>query len=301
VNKGEVHRSPDSDAGAAPRDRISLEQTPPPLPASDPNEETVASQKHVDESEPFALISDIHGNLDALQTVLGDIDRRGIRRIFCLGDIIGYGPNPCECLDLVMERCEWSLMGNHDFAVLYEPTSFNASAEASCFWTREQLENDPDAGKRRKRWEYLGNLSIRRMFAGSLCVHASPRRPINEYIFPDDVITMPSKMNQIFDRFERRCFCGHTHVTGVFTDEPDFYPPADLDGSYTFNDHEKCIVNPGSVGQPRDRDPRASYAIIADGRVEFVRIEYDIPAVIEKFRKIPQLVEFLGQRLLEGK
>ena len=80
---------------------------------------------------PTAIISDIHGNLDALEVVLADIDSRGVKRIYCLGDIIGYGPNPCECLDVVMERCEWSLMGNHDFAVLYEPTAFNASAETS--------------------------------------------------------------------------------------------------------------------------------------------------------------------------
>ncbi len=88
---------------------------------------------------PQAVISDIHGDLKALKAVLADIDRRQIDRILCLGDIVGYGPNPCECLDLVGQRCVWSLMGNHDFAVLYEPTSFNATAEVSAFWTRRQL------------------------------------------------------------------------------------------------------------------------------------------------------------------
>lgn len=247
-----------------------------------------------------ALISDIHANLEALTTVLADIRGRGIEEIYCLGDIIGYGPDPCACLDLVMENCVWSLMGNHDFAVLYEPTMFNASAEAASYWTRRQLELEPDDARRRSRWEYLGNLSVRRMLGPALCVHASPRRPINEYIFPDDVITMPTKMAQIFDRFEQRCYVGHTHHTGVFTDEPDFYPPADLGKSYKFNT-EKCIVNPGSVGQPRDRDPRASYAILTDEEVSFVRVEYDIQAVIEKVRKIDQLNDFLGTRLLEGR
>ena len=76
-----------------------------------------------------ALISDIHSNLPALETVLADIDRRGVDRIVCLGDIVGYGPDPIECVDLVAARCEWSLMGNHDFGVLYEPTNFNSAAE----------------------------------------------------------------------------------------------------------------------------------------------------------------------------
>lgn len=250
---------------------------------------------------PTAIISDIHGNLEALTTVLNDIQARGVEDIVCLGDIVGYGPNPRECLDLVIQRCRWSLMGNHDFAVLYEPTSFNASAEASAFWTRRQLETEPDHSLRRRRWEYLGGLRIRNKTPRTTWVHASPRRPINEYIFPDDVITAPSKMTQIFDRIELRCFVGHTHVTGVFTNEPDFYSPADLGGAYEFNDREKCIVNPGSVGQPRDRDPRASYALLDDDHVEFIRIEYNIPAVVDKVRAIPELNDFLGLRLLEGR
>jgi len=248
-----------------------------------------------------AIISDIHANLDALTVVLEDIDRRGIKQIICLGDIVGYGPNPCECLDLVIDRCDWSLMGNHDFAVLYEPTSFNASAEASTFWTREQFEKEKDPKLARKRWEYLGNLKIRQKSNRTLWVHASPRRPINEYIFPDDVVTAPTKMSQIFDRIEGRCFVGHTHVAGVFTDEPDFYPPADLGGVYTISEKEKCIVNPGSVGQPRDRDPRAAYVVMDDSKVEFVRLEYDIPAVVAKVKQIPELSDFLGMRLLEGR
>ena len=250
---------------------------------------------------PIALISDIHGNLEALRLVLDDIKERGVERSVCLGDIIGYGPNPCECLDLIMDHCEWALMGNHDFAALYEPTSFNMPAESAAYWTRNQFEIEPDADIRRRRWEYLGNLLIRKDFDGVLCVHASPRKPINEYIFPDDVVTARSKMEQIFELIKLRCFTGHTHVTGVFTDEPDFYPPGELGGAYRFEEGEKCIVNPGSVGQPRDRDPRASYAIVHDDRVEFVRLAYDIEAVIDKVKAIPELNDFLGTRLLEGR
>ena len=249
----------------------------------------------------IAIISDIHANLDALQVVLADIENRQIEKIHCLGDIIGYGPDPCACLDLVMERCDWSLMGNHDFAVLYEPTAFNTSAEASAFWTRRQLELEPDPKQRRRRWEYLGDLHIREQDHRSVWVHASPRRPINEYIFPDDIITATTKIMQIFDRIEHRCFVGHTHISGVFTDEPDFYPPADVNQRYVFQNGEKCIINPGSVGQPRDRDPRASYAILNEDSLEFIRLEYDIQAVISKVRKIPELNDFLGLRLLEGR
>ncbi len=250
---------------------------------------------------PSAIISDIHANLEALNVVLADIDARGIEEIFCLGDIVGYGPDPARCLDIVMERCKWALMGNHDFAVLYEPTGFNASAEAGAYWTRAQLEEEAESEPLRRRWQFLGKLRIRERHNGALWVHASPRRPINEYIFPDDVITSPSKITQIFERIERCCFVGHTHVTGVFTDEPDFYPPSDLDGVYKINPHEKCIINPGSVGQPRDRDPRASYAILDGERVEFVRLAYDVQAVVDKIKAIPELSDFLGQRLLEGR
>lgn len=248
-----------------------------------------------------AIISDIHGNIDALQVVLADIDQRGVDRIVCLGDIIGYGPDPLACLDAVMERCDFAMMGNHDFAVLYEPTSFNTTAEAAAFWTRKQFEEEPDPDKRRERYEYLGNLLVRKWEEGTLYVHASPRRPINEYIFPDDVVSAPNKMTSIFDRFTERCFVGHTHVTGVFTDEPDFYPPGDLGGVYKWGTDDKVIVNPGSVGQPRDRDPRASYAIMDDEQVEFVRLEYNVQAVVEKVKAIPDLSDFLGQRLVEGR
>jgi diadenosine tetraphosphatase ApaH/serine/threonine PP2A family protein phosphatase len=251
---------------------------------------------------PIALISDIHGNLEALTTVLADIDARGITTIVCLGDIIGYGPNPRECLDLVMERCAWALLGNHDFAVLFEPTNFNAGAESAAFWTRRQFELEPDHAKRVRRWNFLGSLNIRQTFGeGFMCVHGSPRRPINEYIFADDVTSAPTKMNQIFDRVERACFVGHTHVQGVFTNEPDFYGPAELDMNYRFHAREKLVINVGSVGQPRDRDPRSGYAILHGDRVEFVRLAYDINAVVRKVEAITDLNDFFGQRLIDGR
>ena len=256
---------------------------------------------------PTAIISDVHANAEALKVVLADIDRRGLKRILCLGDIIGYGPDPLDCVDLVMKRCEWSLMGNHDFSVLYEPTNFNPGAEAAAYWTRAQFDSEPDAAKRAARYEFLGQLRVRVVEKTPetniplLAVHGSPRRPINEYIFPDDCHTAPDKVTTIFERVERLCIVGHTHVPGVFTDEPDFNPPTELtDSSYKFCD-EKAIINVGSVGQPRDLDPRACYVVLHPDRVEFIRLEYDIAATANKIKAIPELSDWLGDRLFEGR
>lgn len=255
-----------------------------------------------------AIISDIHGNAEALTAVLADIDARRVQRIVCLGDIIGYGPDPLLCTDLVRARCQWALMGNHDFGALYEPTNFNQAAEAAAFWTREQFDNEPDDALRRERYDFLGRLRVRVVETLAdgrtpvLAVHGSPRRPINEYIFPDDVRTAPDKLTTIFERVPKLCFVGHTHVPGVFTDEPDFYPPSELtDSSYKFMDEEKAIINVGSVGQPRDLDPRASYVILHHDRVQFVRVPYDVESCAAKIRAIATLPDWLADRLLEGR
>ncbi|MAE61412.1 MAG: phosphoesterase, partial [Planctomycetaceae bacterium] len=178
---------------------------------------------------------------------------------------------------------------------------FQTAAETASFWTRRHLELETDPDARNQRWQFLGGLKIRQDFHGILCVHGSPRRPINEYIFADDVVTAPSKMQQIFQRFDHLCLVGHTHTQGVFTDEPDFYAPDELNYTYKFREREKAVINVGSVGQPRDRDPRAAYGILYDDRVEFVRLEYDIAAVIKKIDRITELSEFFGHRLLEGR
>jgi predicted phosphodiesterase len=249
----------------------------------------------------IAVISDIHSNLEALRTVLDHIDAQKADRIICLGDILGYGPSPVECVDLVAERCEWSLMGNHDFGVVYEPTNFNLAAEQAAYWSRDQFELDADRERTARRWDFLSRLRVRVTFDSFLCVHGTPRRPINEYLFPEDAMNSPVKMQQIFDLVDRYCLVGHTHVPGVFTDEPDFYPPDDIDGVYKLREGEKAIINPGSVGQPRDLDPRASYAMLDDGCVRFFRLEYDIDAVVSKIRAIPELLAWLGDRLYEGR
>jgi diadenosine tetraphosphatase ApaH/serine/threonine PP2A family protein phosphatase len=248
----------------------------------------------------FAIVSDIHGNLEAFTAVLGEIERRDIQHIVCLGDIVGYGPNPMECLDLVINKCRASIMGNHDFAVFYEPFNFNSGAEQACYWTRQCFENDPDIDRRAARWKFLGNLPVRIKTPEFVGVHASPRRPINEYIFPDDIYTNPGKFVSIFERFEKLCFVGHTHVPGVFLEGPDFYSPDELDYKFELTD-EKAIINVGSVGQPRDRDPRSSFVVVSETAVEFVRLPYDVETTVKKVEAIPDLDDFLGTRLLDGR
>ena len=256
----------------------------------------------------IAVISDIHSNVEALKAVLDDIAARGAECVVCLGDVIGYGPQPRECLDLVMEKASASLMGNHDYAVLYEPNNFNMGAEAACFWTRRQLETEPDRARRDARWSFLGSLPVKQVLSGEsvgmgelVFVHGSPRRPINEYIFADDVYNNPNKLHGLFDRFNHLCFVGHTHVPGVFLDAPDFYSPDELDGVYEVDPAHKALINVGSVGQPRDRDARASYALIEPSLVRFVRVPYDIDATMEKVLAVGELDDYLGIRLKEGR
>jgi hypothetical protein len=107
------------------------------------------------------VISDVHANASALRAVLADIDARGVKRIICLGDTVGYGPDPLECVDLVRQRCAWSLMGNPDYGVLYEPTNFNPAAEIAAFWTREMFDLEPDEARRTERYKFLNQLKVR--------------------------------------------------------------------------------------------------------------------------------------------
>ena len=249
----------------------------------------------------FAIISDIHSNLAALRTVLEDIKNRGVEEIFCLGDIIGYGPDPKECLDLIIENNIVSIMGNHDHAVFYEPTNFNTGAERASYWSRQELEDESDRKKRNQRWAFLGRLPVRLEMDKILMVHASPRRPVTEYIFPDDIYTNQAKIAALFERVEHLCFVGHTHVPGVFLEDPDFYGLEELDNSYSISDQERAIINVGSVGQPRDQDPRACYVIVSEEKVDFIRIEYDVEETVEKIFANAYLDNFEGDRLRTGR
>ena len=261
-------------------------------------------------------VGDIHGRLDLLDGLIDRMteDYRGLGRqdppvLVMLGDYVDRGAQSSAVIDRLIAlkgqaaegRFEFrALMGNHDFAVLFEPFNFNPGAEQACFWTRQQFETDPDPKRRAERWKFIGNLPVRIRTNEFVATHASPRRPINEYIFPDDIYTNPGKFHSIFEKFDRLCFVGHTHVPGVFLEGPDFYSPDELEYRFEFSD-EKAIINVGSVGQPRDKDPRASFVIVNDNVIEFVRLEYDVETTVRKVHAIAELDNFLGDRLLDGR
>jgi predicted phosphodiesterase len=246
-----------------------------------------------------AIISDIHSNLEGLEAVLADIDQQGITEIYCLGDIIGYGPNPRECIDLVM-RCNVCILGNHDQGALFDPEGFNAGAERAIFWTREQLETPVgEHADRVRRWNFLGELPRNRRENGYLFVHGSARNPLNEYVFPEDIYNQ-RKMDKIFSLIERVCFQGHTHVPGVFTQNLTFLSPDEVNYQYRLSEM-KAMINVGSVGQPRDGNPRACYVVLEDDVVNFRRIVYPFEKTIQKIYDTPELDNFLGDRLREGR
>ncbi|MBX3443267.1 MAG: metallophosphoesterase [Planctomyces sp.] len=266
-----------------------------------------------------AIISDIHGNLEALEAVLTDIRGQSIHEIYCLGDIIGYGPNPRECIDLVMKHCQVTILGNHDQAALFDPEGFNAGAERAIFWTRHMLESGDPTGNER-RWEFLGELPRMRREHDVLFVHGSARNPLNEYVFPEDIYNQ-RKMERIFGLVDRYCFQGHTHIPGVFTEDHTFQSPDEFNFKWTLGD-QKVLMNVGSVGQPRDGNNQACYVVLHDpppggsgsapdaadgapaaiGRViEYRRVPYEFEKTIGKIYGIPELDNFLGDRLRDGR
>ena len=246
-----------------------------------------------------AIISDIHGNLEALEAVLADIDAQSdIEDLFCLGDIVGYGPNPRECVDLVMKRASVTILGNHDQAALFDPEGFNAGAERAIFWTRSMLESDR-ADINEQRWEFLGELPRMRRDEDILYVHGSARNPLNEYVFPEDIYNQ-RKMERIFALVDRNCFQGHTHIPGVFREDLSFLSPDEVDSQFEF-DSAKTLINVGSVGQPRDGDNRASYVLLDGNTVHFKRVTYDFEKTIAKIYPIQELDNFLGDRLRDGR
>jgi predicted phosphodiesterase len=247
-----------------------------------------------------AIISDIHSNLEALQAVLKDIESQGVKDIYCLGDVVGYGPNPRECIDLVMQHCQLVLLGNHDQGAMFDPEGFNPSAERAIFWTRQQLEiADGSRSQKERRWEFLAERPRQHREDVHLYVHGSARNPLNEYVFPEDIYNQ-RKLERIFALVERYCFQGHTHVPGVFTENFQFLSTEDVDGNYKLDSH-KTLCNVGAVGQPRDGNWRACYVMLDGDTIRYRRVEYDVESTIRKIYAVPDLENFLGDRLREGR
>jgi predicted phosphodiesterase len=246
-----------------------------------------------------ALISDIHSNIEALEAVLADIREQGVTQIYCLGDLVGYGPNPREVIDEIM-KCPVCLLGNHDQGALFDPEGFNSGAERAIFWTRTQLEEGPGtAAQRQRRWDFLGELPRSRSEENLLFVHGSARNPLNEYVFPEDIYNK-RKLEKIFALVQQYVFQGHTHVPGVFTESFNFFSPEEMDNEYRL-ERGKAMINVGSVGQPRDGNPRACYVVLEDDLVRFRRVEYPFEKTISKIYDIPDLDNFLGDRLRDGR
>jgi diadenosine tetraphosphatase ApaH/serine/threonine PP2A family protein phosphatase len=236
------------------------------------------------------LLSDVHANLEALQAVLKAVDERGAHRILCLGDVVGYGASPNECLSLIRERSQMVLLGNHDSAASGggEAARFNPNARAAALWTAKVLTP--------QNRDFLRGLTLSRRLAPYFYVHASPAAPRDwEYIF-DRFDADPQF--QFFT--EHACFIGHTHQPAIFERSSTgcvSLPPTQL----RFDPVHRYIVNVGSVGQPRDHDPRACFVVLSepDGAIEFVRVPYDIETAQEKIRA-QNLPPVLAARLTSG-
>jgi diadenosine tetraphosphatase ApaH/serine/threonine PP2A family protein phosphatase len=231
----------------------------------------------------IAVISDIHSNLEALQKALEVISGKNIDEVVCLGDTVGYGANPNECLDLVRSVTPHILLGNHDEAAV-DPSiahSFNSHARTAVAWTAKALT---DANK-----EFIKSLPRKFERHEVLFVHASPFEP-DEWHY---VLTEDDAENN-FSRFSNHiCFIGHSHEPLVYCD--DGWTEEVVPG-------KRYIINVGSVGQPRDHDPRLSFGIYdtGTGLYENVRAEYDVKTASDKIRSAG-LPAVLAERILVGR
>ncbi len=232
----------------------------------------------------YAILADIHSNLEAFEAVLGDIQNRGgVDEIWCIGDIVGYGPDPERCLQLVQQGHYVSVAGNHDWAAVgkVDIADFNPDAAEACLWTGERLALEDK--------DYLRNLPLRLRRGNFTLVHGSPRQPVWEYLLSIGVAQ--ENMKHFTTPY---CLIGHSHI-------PLFFEYVEDDGCYLKEFPEEApvklgdnrmIINPGGVGQPRDGDPRASYLLYDEERAEIYhyRVFYDISVTQQKMlqKGLPQ-------------
>ena len=238
----------------------------------------------------YLIVSDIHANLTALDAVLADAGP--FDRIWCLGDITGYGPDPNECIERLREFPLTSLAGNHDWAVLdrLDLDDFNRDARAACVWTRRRLTPE--------NRDYLASLPVLLEQEGYTLVHASPSEPVEEYVLD------PLTAEYNFGKFNTSvCLLGHSHWPTAFMQpeaskrlcvqvRPNYREPFKFNGG-------KWMINPGSVGQPRDGNPDAAYALLCleEGIWEYRRVSYAIAETQQRMRqnKLPaRLIERLS-------
>ena len=240
-----------------------------------------------------AFISDIHANIDALDTVLADIAGQEIDRIVCLGDIVGYGPDPNECVAKVREVAEVTVVGNHDYAALgrIDTLGFNEYARAAADWTAQALDKESV--------KFLETLPLEIVLDGVRLVHASPLDP-ERWTY---ILSYQEAKRQFAAFTERICFIGHSHLPIVVeeVDEEIRAIPFAPDAPVRLHKDRRYLVNVGSVGQPRDRDPRTGYAWYDSeaGAVMLRRLKYPVETVQQKILDAG-LPPFLAQRLGDG-
>jgi predicted phosphodiesterase len=249
-----------------------------------------------------AIVADIHANIEALTTVLDHAESKGVRRLVCLGDIIGYGPNPRECLKLLF-RSEVAIMGNHEEAVMFYGEDFNPKAKASLEWTKDRMNSpDYDRTENYDLWNFLGTMQQVVEDGDVMYTHGSPRVPTRDYVIPEDARNR-EKMQGIFDLMKRVCFIGHSHIPHIYSSDMKHADPASLNHAIDLRKlgDRKVLINVGSVGQPRDGDVRASYVTFDGNVVRFWRLDYDYKTTVDKIYAIPEIPNFLGDRLLVGR
>lgn len=216
------------------------------------------------------VVADVHSNLEALQAVIADAEAAGgFERVLCLGDIVGYGPDPGACLALLRSYPHAAVAGNHDLAAIGDLSveTFNPAARTAALWTRQRLTSDEQ--------HYLRSNPLRHEEAEATLVHGTPREPVWEYFLP--WLMPPPVTGECFRLFEPPlCLLGHSHLPFACDESGNVTPlrPGDTVGL----EGERLIINPGSVGQPRDGDPRAAYALYdTDARtLTHHRVAYDI-------------------------
>jgi len=241
-----------------------------------------------------AAISDIHANLPALESVLADIDSTGVEEIWFLGDAVGYGAQPSECLRLIDSRCSVSLLGNHDLAALDEIdiSTFSPGAARSALWTREKLTRE-DLDLLRE----IGQASGSREGFG--LYHASPRDPVWEYVVDSELAA-----ENLDAQAERIALIGHSHIALYFNRADQASQTSSVlgsEGSTIDLAEGEWLVNPGSVGQPRDGDPRAAWLELDTEapQATFHRVDYPIDTAAESIREAG-LPGHLAARLYQG-
>ncbi len=253
-----------------------------------------------------AIVSDIHANVAAWEAVKKDIQSHNVTEIISLGDLVGYGPEPLEVIDVAMDFTV-NLMGNHDEAVIFEPVGFNYRALTAIRWTKKALESGFFGIKNKKRMSFLKSLKLRHQENGCLFVHGSPREPTTEYILKGDALSAHqgqpqalAKMEDIFSQFENLCVVGHTHIPCVIGEDHSYRSEKDLDYKFTPEKGKKYVLNVGSVGQPRDRDTRACYVLWDDNKFIWRRVEYDLSVTAKKIRALKELDDYNADRLEQG-